>query len=141
MLASCSPNTTSSENTHPYSQCDNRVDSQNRSDYEAIPVAEIAKTNPNQTIVQDPKATVLDAFGLSELQESQQQDIVVSCPEADLVIVTLTKTGLLDDSVAGVRDRAEFTSHPEGWELIWVGRQQKCYSGRGNTDWSTELCL
>jgi hypothetical protein len=143
MLTSCSPNTTPSENSNPYSECDNSIDSQNRSDYQVISVADITKNNPNlnQTIVEDPKATVLEAFGFSELQESQKQEIEVSCPQPDQVIVTLTKTGLLDDSVAGVRDRAEFTPHPQGWELIWLGRQQKCYPERGNTDWSTKLCL
>ncbi|MFP3786706.1 hypothetical protein, partial [Burkholderia sp. SIMBA_024] len=88
-------------------------------------VSEITRNNPNlnlnednQIIVKDPKATILEAFGFSELQESQKQDIEVSCPESDQVIVTLTKTGLLDDSVAGVRYQTEFTAHPEGWELI-----------------------
>jgi len=151
MLTGCSANITPSNNpekSDQYSQCENSVDSQNRNDYRAISILEITKNHPslnpeagNQIIVNNPKETIQKWFGFSELQDSQKQEIEVSCPKPDQVIVTLTKTGLLDDSVAGVRDRVEFTSHPDGWELIWVGRQQKCYPGRGNTDWSTQLCL
>lgn len=152
ILTSCSPNPTppdTSEQTNQYSQCDNPVDQQNRSDYTAIDLSTIVnnsvdlnRNEADQIIVEDPKTTILEEFGFSQMQESQNQEIEAICPDSNQVIVTLTQTGLLDDSVAGMRYRAEFTSHEEGsWQLLWLGRQQKCYPGRGNTDWSTELCV
>ncbi len=93
----------------------------------------------------DPKAIALSAFGNLE-SEGGSRDVKVNYPQPNLAIVTITQTGVADDSVGAIRYRAEFRqneSPPTGkqWEMIWAGSQVKCQLGRGHQDWSTELCL
>jgi len=57
-----------------------------------------------------------------------------------MVTVTLTQTGLLDDSVEGIHYWLEFDAGENAWGMVWVGRQVRCYPSRGSQEWSTELC-
>ena len=88
-----------------------------------------------------PEQIALDAFGMEEPMEgnfSQETQLVEQTSER--AIVTLTQTGLLDDSVEGVRYWLEFDAGEAAWEMVWAGRQVRCYPGRGSQDWTTELC-
>jgi len=113
---------------------------QDRSNYNPIPLNSLASNSNTDLTGENPKEIVLSLFGLSELRESQQQDIQVDYPSENKAVVMLTQTGLLDDSVEGMRYRVEFVAVGNNWEMIWAGKQQKCYPNRGHTDWSTELC-
>jgi WD40 repeat protein len=107
-----------------------------RANYDPIPLNSDTNLTGN-----NPQEVVLNRWGLSELRESQQQDVQVNYPSKNKAVVTLTQTGLLDDSVEGIRYRAEFIAMGNSWEMIWAGKQYKCNPNRGHTDWSTELCL
>lgn len=111
-----------------------------RTGYAPVPLSSLL---PEASIPEGPtpKAVVLSLLGFSELRESQKQQIEVSYPSADRAVVILTQTGLLDDSVAGLRYRAELVSDGSSWRLSWVGRQQKCRARRGHQDWSPEPCI
>lgn len=124
------------------SQCDQQGSAPERRDYQPISLDQIATNeSPQQKtlIGDDPKTMVLERFGLSSIQASQNQQITVICPESNQVIVLLTQTGLLDDSVAGIRYYIEFVPVDNKWQIRWAGKQQKCY--RGHTDWSPERCI
>lgn len=93
----------------------------------------------------DPKAIALSAFGNIE-SEGGSRDVTVEYPQPERAIVTITQTGVADDSVGGIRYRVELQQNkkaPTGrqWEMVWVGSQVKCHPNRGHQDWSKELCL
>jgi len=123
-------------------QCDQQESAPDRRDYQPISLDQIATNDPsqNQTLIgDDPKTMVVEQFGLSNIQASQNQQITVICSESNQVIVLLTQTGLLDDSVAGIRYYIEFVPVENQWQIRWAGKQQKCY--RGHTDWSPKRCM
>ena len=107
-----------------------------RANYEKINL----ETLPNPTPENNPQEIVRNQFGLSDLNESQKQEITVQYPQENQAIVHLTQTGLLDDSVAGRRYYIELTSQGENWQWAWVGRQQKCRRGERRGEWIAQLC-
>lgn len=52
-----------------------------------------------------------------------------------------TITGLADDSISGMRYRVAFKKNNGIYELIQVGKQQRCYAMRGSTRWTKDSCL
>ncbi|MFM7530628.1 MAG: hypothetical protein ACKO63_19455 [Nodosilinea sp.] len=107
-----------------------------RSSYSEIPLPP-----EDQRLGADPKQIALDTFGLAAPGEgnfSQTVEVVEQSPTQALL--TLLQTGLLDDSVEAMRYRMEFEAKGTQWQLVWVGRQVRCRSGRGSQEWSTALC-
>jgi hypothetical protein len=89
----------------------------------------------------EPEQIALAAFGMETPMEGNfSQEVTLVEQTAEIAIVTLTQTGLLDDSVEGMRYWLEFAADENAWEMVWAGRQVRCYPGRGSQDWSTELC-
>jgi hypothetical protein len=89
----------------------------------------------------DPEQIALAAFGMDDPGEGNfTQEVTVVEQTATEAVVTLTQTGLLDDSVAGMRYWLEFTAADNQWELVWAGRQVRCQPNRGSQEWSTDLC-
>jgi hypothetical protein len=93
----------------------------------------------------DPKEIALSAFGNIE-SEGGIRDVKVDYPQPNQAVVTITQTGVADDSVGGIRYRVELRQNKEvptgrQWEIVWAGSQVKCHQGRGHQDWSMELCL
>ncbi len=92
----------------------------------------------------DPMAIVF-ATRQANTEPTGSEQIKLSYPAPDKAIVTVTKTGLADDSVAATRTRYEFkpaadASGAKQWQLAQVGEQNKCQRDRGPQDWSAELC-
>lgn len=113
-----------------------------RQNYTSIPLAEIA---PNALVGKNPKAVALSAFGNIE-SEGGSQDVSVDYPQRDRAIVTITQTGVADDSSGAIRYRVELQQNQSAqagkqWEIVWAGSQVKCHPGRGHQDWSTKRCL
>jgi hypothetical protein len=133
ILAACTP-----DSTPPDSGSGAVTESQEgRSAYGEIPLPpEDLRSGAN------PEQIALDAFGMEDPGEGNfSQEVAVVEQTSAMAILTLTQTGLLDDSVEGMRYRLEFTTGEENaWEMVWVGRQVRCYPDRGSQDWSTELC-
>jgi hypothetical protein len=89
----------------------------------------------------DPRQIARSVFGNSESGEGNFQEEVLLIEQTDKVaLVTLTQTGLADDSVEGMRYRLEFMREGNRWQLDWAGRQVRCYSGRGSQTWTTGRC-
>ncbi|MFK8185142.1 MAG: hypothetical protein AB8B99_17355 [Phormidesmis sp.] len=57
------------------------------------------------------------------------------------VMVTVERSGFLDDSVAGDRHRFDMTLQNGQWTIQRAGRQFRCQLGRGQQDFATDLCL
>jgi len=120
-----------------------RVQAQ-RENYTPIALSEIADANVLRG--NDPKAIALSAFGKTEL-EGGSRDVTVDYPQPNLVVVIITQMGLADDSVRGIRYRAELmpatksSQADKQWEMVWAGSQVTCQPGRGHQDWSTKRCL
>ena len=111
--------------------------------YKSISLEKIA--DAKALIGDDPKAIAILVFGDTQ-SEGGSRDVTVDYPQPNQAIVTITQTGVADDSVAAIKYRAQLVatqSSPTGkqWKMIWAGSQVKCHQGRGHQDWSTELCL
>jgi len=112
-----------------------------RAKYKSVPLDKI--TNTKALIGTDPKAMAVSAFG--EI-ESRSKDVQVEQSQLNKTVVTITQTGVADDSVGGIKYRVEFTPTTESaqtnkqWKIVWAGSQYKCQVGRGHQDWSTEYC-
>jgi hypothetical protein len=114
-----------------------------RGNYKSISLDKFADTNA--LVGSDPKAVALSAFGNIESEGGSRQ-VTVDYPQPDRAIVTITQTGVADDSVGGIKRRVELqqtksAQTAEQWKAVWAGSQVKCQPGRGHQDWSTELCL
>lgn len=145
-VAGCSSSDTPANSSQSSSQSE-AVES---SDATAPDVAEEGKTGSrvveNVTLPPgpDPLAAVFATRQAGEPVGSEQ--IRVNYPGPDKAVVTVTKTGLADDSVAATRTRYEFvpeTAAAEGakqWKLVQVTEQNKCQKGRGSQDWAGDLC-
>lgn len=116
---------------------------QGRSQYKTISLQNIA---PAESLKgSDPKAIALKAFGQIESEGGSRQ-VEMTNPQPDKAEVTITQTGVADDSVGAIRYRVEFVSTSstaqtdKPWQMVWAGSQQKCQVGRGHQDWSNEIC-
>ncbi len=91
----------------------------------------------------DLKQIALGIFGMSEPVEGNFEEKVSIVEKTDnRAILTLTQTGLLDDSVEATRYWLEFIRNDQNqWQLNWSGRQIRCYSGRGSQIWDVKNCL
>ena len=56
------------------------------------------------------------------------------------VMVTMDRSGFLDDSIAADRFRFDMTVQDGQWTIQRAGRQIRCLRGRGSQDFSDQLC-
>jgi hypothetical protein len=92
----------------------------------------------------DPMAIVL-ATRQPSTEPIGSEQIKVNYPAPDKAVVTVTKTGLPDDSVAATRTRYEFapadnSTDTKQWQLVQVTEQNKCQPNRGPQEWTGDLC-
>jgi len=105
------------------------------------PYSEVPLPPEDQRVGADPEEIALAAFGMDDPGEGNfAQEVTVDEQTATDAVVTLTQTGLLDDSVDGMRYRLEFAAIDNQWEMVWAGRQVRCQPNRGSQEWSTDLC-
>lgn len=118
-----------------------------KTNYRPISIAEYWSDKPalkdTSAIGKDPLEIALSALGLTEIAESEQE-VELNYPSDNLATVTITQTNLADDSVAGIRHLVHFAPYAdddgEKWQVVWAGQQFKCQPGRGDRDWSPNLC-
>ena len=108
-------------------------DSYARIDLDRLP-ADVSKKGNN------PKELALTAFGTEEVEGFVTEEVEVDTSNPEQTIVTITQTNLPDDSVNSIRYRIDFQSKDSQWQMKWAGQQFICQPGRGNQDWSKELC-
>ncbi len=109
-----------------------------RSSYDEIDLNQLP-TNVSKK-GKSPKSLALDAFGIEEVEGLIEEDIALDTSNPEQVIVAITQKNLPDDSVNSVRYRIDFKSEDSQWQMEWAGQQFICQPGRGNQDWSKELC-
>lgn len=103
--------------------------------------SEVPLPPEEQRVGASPQEIALAAFGLDDPGEGNfTQEVTVDEQTATDAVVTLTQTGLLDDSVEGMQYRLEFVAADNQWEMVWAGRQVRCQLNRGSQEWSTDLC-
>ncbi len=119
--------------------------------YLSIPVTERWTNQLNSdlselptSIGRDPEAIALSALGLTEIIESEKEEVETEYPQDDMAIVTITQTNLLDDSLAAIRYKVKFAPYGDRdesqWQVVWAGQQFQCRVNRGDRDWSKNLC-
>lgn len=77
---------------------------------------------------------------LEEEEGRSSEDISITYSPGETALIVYTRIGVADDSVNSIRHRIELKRNQNKWEIVWVGRQFKCQSGRGHQDWSGILC-
>lgn len=89
-----------------------------------------------------PQAVGMDLFerfaGGGEGRNSES--LTIEYPSWDEAVVMVTIMGLADDSVNSQRFRIEFERNEPEWDMVSVGSQYRCQSGRGQQDWDSDLC-
>lgn len=117
-----------------------------RNNYNPINVNQL---DPSVSLTgRDPQALALAAFGLNNIGEQEgvpaQETVTVNTDNPNQAIVTITQTGLADDSVRNRRYLVELqpvqVSGQSQWQIIWAGQQYICRSGRGPQTWTPQLC-
>jgi hypothetical protein len=132
MVAACTPQS-STPDPDPGSVSES---AEGRAAYSEVPLPPA-----DQRMGATPDQIALDVFGLDDPGEGNfAQEVAVVEETPTQSILTLTQTGLLDDSVEGMRYWLEFAPKDNQWELVWVGRQVRCRPNRGSQEWSTDLC-
>lgn len=121
-----------------------------KTDYRPISIAQYWSDRYSSGIVkpsaigEDPVEIALSALGLTEIIESEREEVELDYPSSNLATVTITQTNLADDSIAGIRYLVHFApygdSNAEKWQVVWAGQQFKCQLGRGDGDWRPDLC-
>jgi hypothetical protein len=114
-----------------------------RENYKGISLDKIA--DADALVGNDPESVALSTFGNID-SEGGSRDVTVDYPQSQRAIVTITQTGVADDSVGGIKHRVELEQTKSAqtdpqWKVVWAGSQVKCHPGRGHLDWSTELCF
>lgn len=110
------------------------------------PIALDTLSNDTPLIGTDPKSMALSVVDLPAAEGNSQKRTSVSIKKGQSAVVMLSQVGLGDDSVQGIRYRLEFEPNgtvddEEQWQLVWVGRQQLCWPGRGPEEWTNEPCV
>ncbi|MEL6439196.1 MAG: hypothetical protein AAFQ80_08100 [Cyanobacteria bacterium J06621_8] len=106
-----------------------------------------SETDKTGAIGQDLQAIALQGLNIEETEDLESPstgdrlEIETEFPQNNLALVTVTQSKLRDDSVEGHRYLLEFVPYgEEQWQLIWAGEQFRCWQGRGQQNWATDLC-
>ena len=97
----------------------------------------------NKPLIGDnPLKIAQNLYGVREVPSEGRfkEEIILIDRIPDHPVVIITQTGLLDDSLEGRRYRLEFVPQGQQWRLISVGEQNLCRPGRGEQDWTNQLC-
>jgi hypothetical protein len=107
-----------------------------RSAFEAVEPA------VGDAVGQDPITLARSLYGVATPTEGHYTETVEElASKSEARIILITQVGLADDSVRGMRHRLEFEGQSGAWALVWVGRQVRCWPGRGHEEWGTDPCL
>jgi hypothetical protein len=109
-----------------------------RNCYDEINLDELPADVPKKG--NSPEELALTAFGTKEVEGSVKEDVAVDNSNPERAIVTITQTNLPDDSVNSIRYRIDFKREDSQWQMEWAGQQFICQPGRGNQNWSKEVC-
>ncbi len=110
-----------------------------RSNFQVINVQEFISSERIKAT--NPKAVAAQLFSSLEEEEGRSsEDISITYSLGETALIVYTRIGVADDSVGAIRYRIELKRNQNKWEIVWVGRQFKCQSGRGHQDWSGILC-
>ncbi len=148
-LVGCSASNTSTGNSSPQptatdlSTADTAKAIKERENYDSVDLSKLPQgvslTGSN------PEEIAIAAFPAPKEKPQEgnfQRDVTIKPVTPNLTTVIVTETGLLDDSVNGIRDRADFelSESDKSWKMVWAGKQYKCQSGRGSQDFTKQLC-
>lgn len=125
---------------HAPASTGNSSESGTREEYTPINLKTIA---PDTSLTgSEPQAIALAVFGVKEpIEGNFQEKVIVNNLSRHRAVAILVQIGLPDDSVRGFRYRLEFQRQATGqWQLVWAGRQQACWPGRGHEEFGQAAC-
>ena len=110
--------------------------------YKLIPVRNL-NMRGHTIIGSDAKAVAFNIYGRTQYIEEGGSPVTVTetLGNKNLKVIIVTDNHGGDDSVAGTRYRLEFESVDDTrWQIVWLGKQWKCFRGNNIGVWTTELC-
>lgn len=121
---------------------------------EDSPTAEAPASQSEFRVVENPTLPAPGADPLAMVVSLRQapaepigsEQLRVTYPSQDKAVVTVTQSGLPDDSVKALRTRYELSPAEGGangeklWKITQVTQQNRCQAGRGPEDWTGDLC-
>lgn len=154
LMAGCSSNTPTSSTAQPSASTETAEKAEDATAdemAEASPDSGAAKptSRPVENVTLQPGSDPLAVVFAARQPSSDitgTELIKVAYPTPEKAVVTITKTGLLDDSVAAIRTRYDFkpvegsAEASKQWQLMQVTEQNKCQPNRGSQDWTGDLC-
>ena len=139
-LASCNLTLSANQKNNPTSNpTDANITSlSQRKSYDEIDLTQLPENIAKKG--NSPEKLALIAFGTEEAEGFFREDIEVDTSSPEQATVTITQINLPDDSGNSIRYRIDFQKEGSQWRMEWAGQQFICQPGRGNQDWSPELC-
>lgn len=137
VLGACAPGASPSEETASTASDTTALDSAEA--YRPLDLGREPYTAASREGV-DPVLLVRQLFGNPEVRGGEEVRIVKETATSMTVIVTVLDQ--MDDSVRDRRVRATLkrSSESERWRVLRAGEQFRCQPGRGQREWSGELC-
>jgi hypothetical protein len=108
-----------------------------RSQYNGI---DLESRSEAQRSGSDPEAMAQAMLGAQESVEGSYRESSEAEIGNERAVVVFLRENLADDSVQAIRTRLEFFRIDGPWQLEWAGEQYRCQEGRGQQDWSKDLC-
>jgi hypothetical protein len=140
-LASCNVGSIANQEDNSTSTpavVDSTGSSRERNSYQEINLNELPADVPTKG--NSPEELALSAFGTKEVEGLVKEDVEIDTSNPERATVTIAQTNLPDDSVNSIRYRIDFKREDSQWQMEWAGQQFICQPGRGNQNWSKELC-
>ncbi|MDW8200708.1 MAG: hypothetical protein RML75_05790 [Cyanobacteriota bacterium SKYGB_h_bin112] len=113
-----------------------------RRNFRPIPLRDLQRTG--SLVNRDPRLLIYRLFAsMDEFPQSETLQIDYQGGGSKMTAIAIfTKSGLPDDSVAGLRYYLELRRQSNGqWQVVWAGVQSRCQPNRGHQTWSSQLCV
>ncbi|NJL09294.1 MAG: hypothetical protein HC908_00905 [Calothrix sp. SM1_7_51] len=123
------------------SQVYNSLVETDRAKYKQIPLEKITSAKGS-----DPATLAMNAFE-DTVPKKGRRKVEVAYPQPDEALVTITQINQQKNAVDEIRYRVELTTFGRSilvasplWQIVWVGSQEQCISGRGNKIAPAPVC-
>ena len=101
----------------------------------------LSQIPPAQRNGTDPLALAMNSIGMPSAAPVNIEVLTGGAVESpSQVIVTIDQSGVLDDSLAGIRHQFDIAQQNGQWQIQRAGRQVRCQQGRGHQGWSDASC-
>jgi hypothetical protein len=113
-----------------------------RTDYGPHNIAIAKAATAGEAWVKEPAQIIARTYGgFSEMRSKTVEFAALTADEPDILTVTITSDGLMDDSVRGEKFHLELKADKQGvWKFTSASKSWRCQPGRGSQNFTTIKC-